>query len=76
LDFDAVSVLAGKAGSSGVIEERRWLHIIFLRRGINLLCNKIRKTRNEKDLLLLQILITSQSQGGKNSTKGLNIYRN
>jgi hypothetical protein len=72
-----VSVLAGTAGSLGVIEERRWSHIIFLRRGINLLCNKIRKTRNEKDLLLLNsdfnyIAIIR----GENSTKGLNIYRN
>ena len=58
LDFDAGSVLAGKAGSLGVIEERRWLHV---RRGINLLCNKIRKTRDENDLLLLRILITLQS---------------
>jgi hypothetical protein len=61
LDFDAVSVLAGKAGSLGVIEERKWLHIIFLRRGVNLFCNKIRKTRDENDLLLLSILITLQS---------------
>jgi hypothetical protein len=61
LDFDAGSVLAGKAGSLGVIEERRWLHIIFLRRGVNLFCNKIRKTRDENDLLLLRILVTLQS---------------
>lgn len=58
LDFDAVSVLAGKAGSLGVIEERRWLHIIFLRRGINLLCNKIRKTINEKDCVQHRWLLT------------------